>query len=79
VTVPTKRRRGILPFDSDHLTDPEKALQLEQEHNTCVDCDWLGQQRRNGTRGCEHADEHDPGPVLAGEVRCLDYMPRKER
>ena len=77
MTVPTRKRRGIQPFDADHLTDPEKALQSEQEHHTCVTCDWLGKQRRSGSRACERGN--DPGPVLAGELICRDYLEVKRQ
>jgi hypothetical protein len=68
------RRRGVLPFDADHLADPEKALQLAQEHRTCLECGWLGEKRRSGTRHCENPREYDPGPVLAGDVACDGYI-----
>ncbi len=61
------------PYNSDCLTEPEQALQREQERKNCVTCEWLGKQRRGGTRECERGN--DPGPVLAGEVICEDHMP----
>lgn len=66
------RRRGIQPFSSSRLTPTEQAVENEQEHNTCVTCDWLGKQRRSGLRTCEQGNE--PGPVLSGEVVCRDYL-----
>jgi hypothetical protein len=71
-------RRGILPFDSEHLTDPEKALQIEQEHHVCCDCDNLTRQHRGGARGCSL--DLDVAAVLRGDFMCDRFLPiRTER
>ena len=71
------RRRGILPYDSEHLTDPEKALQIEQEHRVCCDCDNLG-DHRGGARVC--TEKQDVAAVLRGDMLCEHFLPiRAER
>lgn len=72
------RRRGILPFDSEHLTDPEKALQIEQEHRVCCDCDNLARNHRGGARVC--TEKQDVAAVLRGDMLCEYFLPiRVER
>lgn len=67
------RRRGILPFNAERLTEPEKALQLEQEHRVCCSCDNLRRQHRGGARGC--SKDIDVAAVLCGDIMCDEYLP----
>jgi len=68
-------RRGILPFDSEHLTQPEQALQNEQEHHVCCDCDNLCRTHRGGARQC--SEKQDVAAVLRGELLCEYFLPIK--
>ena len=67
------RHRGVLPFDSEHLTDPEKALQMQQDHRICCDCDNLKRQHRGGARGCTL--DLDVAAVLRGDMICHEFLP----
>lgn len=68
----SNRRRGVLPFDADHLTGPEKALQIEQEHELCCDCARLIHQHRGGARVC--VLNLDVAAVLRGDVKCDEFL-----
>lgn len=68
----THRRRGVLPFDADHLTEPEKALQIEQEHEVCCDRARLIRQHRGGARGC--VLNLDVAAVLRGDMKCDEFL-----
>jgi len=73
------KRRGILPFDSEHLTAPEKSVQHDMERRHCCSCSLLQYRSRSGARMCEIQEQHDytPADVLAGNVICEDWIEKR--
>lgn len=63
-------KRGILPFDSEHLTSVERETDRALKHETCINCGHLVKQR-SGTRVCEK--DLDMLPILRGDAFC-DYF-----
>ena len=61
----------MLPFDAEHLTEPEQAVQLHQERRNCWTCMYLRRHPKSGYYGCEN--RHDAQAVIHGDRKCPDY------
>ena len=61
----------MLPYDSEHLTEPEQAVQQSQQNRTCVKCGNAHIHQRGGARQGVEENAPDPIEVMAGRVRCV--------
>ena len=60
----------MLPFDADHLTEPEQAVQQSQQKRTCLKCGNAQIHQRGGARQCVEENAPDPIDVMAGRKVC---------
>ena len=63
----------MLPYDSDHLTEPERATQHQQEKRDCRTCRKAQYSTRSGALMCWVTDAPNIIDVLAGSVICEWY------
>ena len=61
------------PFDADHLTEPERATQRQQEKRDCRTCRKAQYNPRSGALTCWVLDAPSTFDVLAGSVICEWY------
>jgi hypothetical protein len=60
----------MLPFDSEHLTEPEREVQRQQERRDCRTCRCAHYNPRSGALTCLESDAPSTADVISGAVVC---------
>ncbi len=60
----------MLPYDHNHLTEPEQATQQAQQKRDCTKCGNAQIHQRGGARVCVEPLAPDTKLVIAGQVHC---------